>query len=61
MSIASFDELYNTLKGSFCERDTAMRRCNPAEERIVVTLRQAKYSIFITLVYFKTNNYQRIK
>jgi hypothetical protein len=39
MSIASFDELYCTLKGSFSGRDTTMRRYIPTEERIVVTLR----------------------
>jgi hypothetical protein len=39
MSIASFDELYYTSKGSFSERETTMRRCIPAEERIVETLR----------------------
>jgi hypothetical protein len=35
MSFATFDELYSALKGSFCEKDMAMRRCIPAEERII--------------------------
>ena len=47
MSISSFDELHNSLRFSFHQRDTNMRRCIPAVERIAVTLRQVTQNFHV--------------
>jgi hypothetical protein len=47
MSPRSFNELYSKLEDHLHKMDTNMRRCIPAKERLVVTLRYVDYSTYI--------------
>ncbi|KAJ8970509.1 hypothetical protein NQ317_007874 [Molorchus minor] len=39
MSVGCFDELYSILRDEIAGKDTVMRRCVPAEEKLLLTLR----------------------